>query len=268
MRKHLRNWFCAIACLALAACSLPRQTAPAPASPTNQPETAPSPLPPTPSPAPLYPNLTLTALTREESGEAPRYTLKTVTPLLAGSDDPRVAQFNAAVSAIVEKEARVFRENLSILPAQPISNGSTFESGYTLISPPGDVFSLNIGFYTYADGAAHPFSYTITFTYDLASGREVTLESLFQPGADYLGMLSTYCAAELAGRDIGFDMFSAGAAPTPENYRNWNITPDGLLISFDPYQVAAYAAGPQTVLVPYSVLQPLLAPEGILGKWK
>jgi hypothetical protein len=52
-----------------------------------------------------------------------------------------------------------------------------------------------------------------------------------------------------------------------ENYRNWNITPDGLMITFDEYQVAPYAAGPQTVTVPYSELRGLINPEGVLKQF-
>ncbi|MFO7584726.1 MAG: DUF3298 domain-containing protein, partial [Anaerolineales bacterium] len=49
--------------------------------------------------------------------------------------------------------------------------------------------------------------------------------------------------------------FSGGAEPLPENYRNWNLTYEGLLITFDEYQVAPYAAGMQQVLVPFDVLE-------------
>jgi hypothetical protein len=38
------------------------------------------------------------------------------------------------------------------------------------------------------------------------------------------------------------------------------ITPDALTFFFPPYQVAAYAAGPQTVSIPLAQLGALLAP--------
>jgi len=56
-----------------------------------------------------------------------------------------------------------------------------------------------------------------------------------------------------------------GALPAPENYQRWNITPDGLLISFDEYTVAPYAAVPQAVLVSYEVLKQLIDPGGLLA---
>ncbi len=79
-----------------------------------------------------------------------------------------------------------------------------------------------------------------------------------------LDKIANYCIAQLKTRNIGFEAFTSGAQPTPENYGNWNITPDGLLITFDEYQVAAYAAGPQEVVVPYTELQSVIDPHGPL----
>ena len=58
----------------------------------------------------------------------------------------------------------------------------------------------------------------------------------------------------------------SGAGPKPENFRNWNITPAGLKFSFDPYQVGAYAAGPHEVIVPYTLLNPVLKADGVLAQ--
>jgi len=46
-----------------------------------------------------------------------------------------------------------------------------------------------------------------------------------------------------------------------ENYQNWVLTPDALVFTFEQYQVAPYAAGPQTVTIPLSDVQDILAPE-------
>ena len=39
-------------------------------------------------------------------------------------------------------------------------------------------------------------------------------------------------------------MFPDGAEPRPENYQVWNFDFNGLLITFDQYQVMPYAYGP------------------------
>ena len=53
-----------------------------------------------------------------------------------------------------------------------------------------------------------------------------------------------------------------GAAPELTNYDNWSLRKNGLGITFDSYQVGPYAAGPQSVLVPYSVLKDMIKPDG------
>jgi len=58
-----------------------------------------------------------------------------------------------------------------------------------------------------------------------------------------------------------------GAGPRADNYRAWNITRKGLWITFDPYQVAAYAGGPQHILVPYSILKDIIKPDGPIGNF-
>ena len=106
---------------------------------------------------------------------------------------------------------------------------------------------------------------TRSVTYDLEAGSDVRLAQLFLPGSDYFEEIADYCIAQLKSRDIGFELFSDGALPLAENYGNWNITVDGLLINFDEYQVAAYAAGPQAVSDPYTKLQTVIDPNGLLA---
>ena len=56
--------------------------------------------------------------------------------------------------------------------------------------------------------------------------------------------------AELLTRDIGTeDWIRDGAGPDMTNFSAWNFLPDdSLRITFDPYQVAAYAVGHQEVI--------------------
>ncbi len=119
----------------------------------------------------------------------------------------------------------------------------------------------------YMQGAAHPGTHTRTVTYDLETGSDVRLAELFLPGSDYLERIAKYCIAQLSTRDIDFDSFSSGASPLPENYGNWNITAEGLLITFDEYQVAPYAAGAQEVTIPFAELQSVIDPQGPLAEF-
>ena len=214
----------------------------------------------------LSSGLTMQSSPFEEAGTEPPYTIKAQIPYLEGSTDQRVQNFNTYLKQLVQNEIDGFKANtVANASTPPIMAGSSFEMQYTLLGQRGDIWSIQFTVFFFADGAAHPGHYSISVNYDLANGRAVRLDELFLPTVNYLQTISDICKAELSTRDIGFDGFSAGADPTPENYTRWNLSNEGfLVITFDEYQVAPYVAGPQTVTIPVSQLQDIADPNGIL----
>ncbi len=238
-----------------------------------EPSQVPTPVPPTSSPAPtetavpLYQQVVLNAASWQEQGQPFSYSITAETPVLVGSTDPRVQAFNAAMKAVVNQAVATFKQNVSNIPLGPNSTSSTFQLRYNVVSPPGNLYSIKFEIQTYYTGAAHPGDASQTATFNLETGRMLTLAELFVPNANYLDAISRYCVAQLGTRDIGFQGFELGATATQQNYRNWNITADGLMITFDEYQVAPYAAGPQTVMIPYKELAHILQPDGPVGQY-
>jgi hypothetical protein len=226
---------------------------------------APRPIPtPTSTPIPLSQQVTLVSQLLDETNQTPPFTIKSRIPQLAGSDDPRVASFNQRLNELVTNEVNTWRESFLQVTLPTATSGSFLEASHTLISQLGEVWSFKFDFHFYSDGAAHPGSYSITMNYDLGQGRELALDDIFLPNSDYLNAISNYCITELSKQPFFDSAFTTGADPAPENYRSWNITSEGLLITFDEYQVAPYAAGPQQVLVPYGELRAVIDPQGSL----
>jgi hypothetical protein len=216
-------------------------------------------LTPTFTPIPVFTVVSLVSNPTEETGKSPDFTIKAQTPFFQGSEDLRVTNLNNEMTQLTQED--------NVAQVQPMtgSAGSFYDQQYQLLSPPGNLVSLRFKIMIYIQGAAHPGSHMRTVTYDLEAGSDVKLVQLFLSDTNYLERLANYCIAQLLTRDIGFDSTSSGARPLPENYGNWNITANGLLITFDEYQVAAYAAGPQEVVVPYAELQPVIDPHGPLA---
>lgn len=230
----------------------------------------PTQIPPTATAIPLSGQVTLVNMPFVETDPGstfPQYTLTTSTPQLSGSNDPRVVAFNQRLSALVQKEVDQWRQDFRQLPITPLSNGSSLQNTYTLMAQTGDLWSFKFDFSFYADTAAHPGSYSITVNYDLASGKELALSDLFLPNSNYLETISAYCITELGKQPFFDGPFTDGANPVAENYQNWNISPDGLIITFDTYQVGPGAAGPQIILVPYEQIKSLIAPQGPLSNF-
>jgi hypothetical protein len=234
---------------------------------TPIPTGTPSAFPPTITPVVLISQqVTLISQPYKETNQTPPFMITSQTPQFAGSADPRVTAFNQRLSGLVTKEVDTWRQSfLGNTAPQVTEQGSFLEVKYTQVHQYKDIWSIKFDFYFYSDGAAHPGSYSITLNYDLNQGKELALADLFLPNTDYLGAISNYCIAELSKQPFFEGAFADGAQPKLENYSRWNITPDGLMITFDNGQVGPYAAGPQQVVVPYAELKALIDPAGALG---
>jgi hypothetical protein len=209
--------------------------------------------------------VTLSSVSLHEENQNPTYEIKAQVPTLDGNTEPRVINFNTAMLNLVNTEVNAFKKTVSELPPSSVSPGSFLDVTYALTLQRGTLWSFKFNFSGYSAGAAHPYHYSITVNYELGEGRELTLSDLFLPNSNYLETISNHCTAELSKRNIGFETFPHGTEPILENYLDWNISTDGLTITFDEGEVAAYAAGPQTVVVPYSQLQAIINPAGPLA---
>ena len=223
--------------------------------------------PPTETPTVTPPSLKLTLISipYSENNAKPPSTVTAQIPQLTGSEDPRVASFNQAVNDLVHTEIESFKQSLTGLSDPPQFASSTFDAQYNVIYQAGNLWSLKFDMTIYVDGAAHPGELSRAINYDFSHSQTLNLADLFLADSNYLQVLSKYCSDELATRDIGFDATTIGAEPVLENYRNWNIAADGLMITFDRGQVAAYAAPAQIVIIPYSELTSIANPQGPLA---
>jgi hypothetical protein len=181
-------------------------------------------------------------------------------PLLVGPEEAVTDGFNRAVDGFTTYALDEFQQWISNGLDEP---GSTIWMTHTLTYGTEELVSVLFYVDGYVMGAAHPFHYSHSMNYDTAAVRMLELEDLFRPGTDYLAVLSQYSLDDLERQ--GVLEWKEGALPLAENFQRWNITPQGLLVSFDEYMIAPYAAGPQEVLIPYEVLAPVADSEGPLA---
>ena len=184
------------------------------------------------------------------------------TPLLVGPDEAVVEGFNRAVDGFTTYALDEFRQWLSAGIDEP---GSTIWMTHTVTYATDELISVLFYVDGYVMGAAHPFHYSHSLNYDTGTVQMLELGDLFLADADYLAVLSRYSLDDLERQ--GVLEWEEGALPLPENFQRWNIMAQGLLISFDAYTIAPYAAGPQSVLIPYEVLRDVADPEGPLAQF-
>lgn len=209
---------------------------------------------------------------QSEENKKLKLTIDTAYPQLVGGDAAVTDTFNKALSGFAAKQVSAFKkdnkEGLDAMVKDAESSpGFALDISYHTTFADKNLISVLVWTYQYT-GGAHGGSYSTTFNYDLQNGRMLNLSDLFQANSHYGKVISNYCTDALMkeiGAEADQEWLRTGTAPKAENYKSWNITPDGLQITFDAYQVAAYALGPQEVIVPYSALSAIIKPDGALS---
>ena len=185
-------------------------------------------------------------------------TLDITYPLL--DDQPDIVREKIA-SFLQEQRSGFMTMMLDSISADIIFPGN-LTIDYETYNFSGDVISYQFTIYEYT-GGAHGNTYFRTFTFDVTDEREIVLDDVFTDVTAGLEAAAPTIRDSLSERldDMADSQWlEDGTAPVVENYQHFALTEDTLLFFFPPYQVAPYAAGPQTVSVPLSALDGVLAP--------
>lgn len=209
----------------------------------------------------------------KESDKAKRSEINSRYPEIVGLDPATATKFNELMRKKATTAVEMYKADLADFSAEDIKAlppGMTLanEGSYNIALANNEIISLIFSNYVFT-GGAHGSTAISTVNYDLKDNREIEFGELFQPSSDYLKIISDYSINDLKPR-LG-DMSDAewigkGAAPEASNFSSWSLTKKGLLITFGQYQVAPYAAGLQTVVVPYAKLQDVLKKDGVIAK--
>jgi hypothetical protein len=206
-------------------------------------------------------------LTRNE------FLIKADYPRLVGDRGPAALKFNREVDALVRDEIGPF------LPDQPDrkkdehpiwSDAEEYHVvRHKVVFATDEIVSVFFYVDGYSWGAAHGYHHPRVLNFDLRRGRVLKLADLFRPGSKYLETISRICrddlSRQLTGSFTEIDSWAEGADPRPKNYRAWVLTPRGLVVIFEEYQVASYAEGEPKVLIPYERLKDIINPQGVLA---
>ena len=117
-------------------------------------------------------------------------------------------------------------------------------------------------------GQMHPIDYYETINYDLRRGMLRALD-VFKRG--YLKVFTSYSRKELKEKyDLTYstdDWARRGTMPKKSNFNNWNLVPDGVLLSFEDYQIAAHAFGQAEMIIPYAELKRVLRSDSVVSQF-
>jgi len=205
----------------------------------------------------------------EEDAQLP-YTIDVSYPQITGENlSTQAKEFNRLVNEMVSKSVQQFKNyvkadmpHMQTLPESVKHNGFNINYDIDVVKPVNHILiSLRLSIEGMQAGRAHPYHTHQVLNFDLNKGKVLTLKDLFKSRANYLSVFAKYASKELNDKLQDKWMINDGTAPLAKNYQLWNLEDDGILITFEEYQVAPYAAGPQEVEVPYSLLKNLVAPD-------
>lgn len=120
---------------------------------------------------------------------------------------------------------------------------------YSLERPSPKVVSIIFNVYSYT-GGAHGNLVITCRNYDLASGKRLEFADLFKDPEKALELMSAFARESLTkslGEESDEEMIREGTAPEMRNFGELALTPAGVTIQFQPYQVGPWSAGPQQV---------------------
>lgn len=129
---------------------------------------------------------------------------------------------------------------------------------YSVTRPSSNGLSVTFEIWTYT-GAVHGNLDIITLNYNTLTAQRLGLVDMFEDPDAALSIMSTWAYKVLSRRLGGLrqeQMLRTGLTPVPENFASLTLTPQGLRINFQPYQVTPWAAGAQRVDIPLNELRP------------
>jgi hypothetical protein len=170
---------------------------------------------------------------------------------------------NKAAENIVNQELK----QLSLI--KPIESDTQLEYSYSgdfLVEFfKGSLLVLNLNGYEYYFGAAHGMPSDVYPHINLATGEIYELKDLFKENSNYVAVLSDIVGEQIKNMGENSYVF-------PDTYKGiredqpFYVDEDTLSIYFQPYEIAAFAAGFPTFKIPFSEIMDIVNTEGEFWK--
>lgn len=135
---------------------------------------------------------------------------------------------------------------------------------YDTDSGPNNLISITYDITKNSSYLAHPDFKIETKVYDLSADREVEMENIMKDGyLKYISQLSEnyFKEDEIYKESIDSSLFKEGIYPSKENYSNFILKQDKILIIFDKYQLFSGNFGAPSVEIPYRDLKDYIKDE-------
>lgn len=177
-----------------------------------------------------------------------------------GFDPAALSQHNEkfrqlVFSSLADFEQIAVKTRLAPNLPEQMKNALTLIAEYEVCRNDQQVVSLVQRIYQYT-GGAHGMTWQTGSTVDRVTGNSWTLADLFVPGSDYSGRLTEIVRQVGAERKLPLWDFK-GIGPQSA----FSLSDEGLVLFFQPYEIAPYSEGIVKIVTPYSTLRDIFRAE-------
>lgn len=218
-------------------------------------------------------NLKLMPKIDKEQNAEQSYTIDVTYPQIEGENLPANAkQFNKLISDMANHDVQQFKKyvaadqvHMKTLPPEIRKNSLHMDYDIDVVKPSGKtLISVRLTVEGMQAGRAHPYHNHQVLNYDFSTSKVLALSDLFKAKAKYLNLIATEAKQRLNGKLEDKWMIAEGTKPLAKNFKNWNLENDGIVFTFDEYQVAPYVNGAQEVEIPYTALKAIISPKATI----
>lgn len=174
--------------------------------------------------------------------------------------DKALREVNQLIVNLIESQAKLLLD-AALSPDRYVSFPFSMMGSFVVVHYTPSLLSLRFTFSSYS-GGAHGGTNTEVVNYCSERGAVLPLNGLFASPEVGIANLSAYCISALLSEDHrtrNRSNVERGAGPDASNFEMFNLSTEGILLTFDEYQVGCYAEGRSEVLVPYAVMRPFLS---------
>lgn len=182
-------------------------------------------------------------------------------------DGPLKNEFNAIISIDIENKFKEAVVSLEDWTSEGESSLWEYYRSYTCRYVSDNLVSFLIEWWTFTGGAHGNTSYeTVNMAWIDGSTKPIEWRDMFN-GSDYIDRISDLGMGELRKKEADYVISGEITTLNDNLLRNFTISPTGIILDFAPYEVAPYAGGPMSIMIPYTSLKDIINRSGPLGKF-
>lgn len=176
------------------------------------------------------------------------------------NNDPVIAKINSFLEEEFKQSLSWYEEavNDTFQMEEEFQFTYSFETDFSVAYNSKNFLSIVLNHYQYT-GGAHGNYYAVGYNFNLTNGNLISLEDLIKD--DSFDLLGLECEEVILNEYKANSLFDAGLFENEINIlpdQDFYVTPEALVLQFDPYEIAPYSMGEITAEIPFERVKDLL----------